>query len=400
MNDAALRELLGAEALRWIVDRLHSAYCAGKEPSELRLISPSPAQLSAFTRLLGEYPRGAALRLRVADLERILREAGVASSVREAVERLGGPIVDRAALAREQARALDEALELPSTASAALLAWRDEQRATGLVKRLAAGDPRQARAWIDALLALEARLGGPMLLAELATALTGDAHALDAGRPLGTLAVGYLARRFGVTGDRRSVWLAAGVELDPLSSAVLVLNLRADGEGATPAVLDLCADAGEPCHLTLRQVRRLRALRASALYVCENPSVLAAAAERLGPRCAPMVCTEGQPGGASRALLALPGAGSLWIHADFDWAGLRIASELLRLPGARPWRMGVEDFHAVPLGAPLHGPPADAPWAPGLREAMQARGEGAHEEAMLDALLSDLGTHKPGGRAP
>lgn len=54
---------------------------------------------------------------------------------------------------------------------------------------------------------------------------------------------------------------------------------------------------GEPQRLTLRELANgaLLPLADEPLFVCENPSVVAAAADRLGSRCRPLVCTEGIP---------------------------------------------------------------------------------------------------------
>ena len=40
---------------------------------------------------------------------------------------------------------------------------------------------------------------------------------------------------------------------------------------------------------------RARADPERTVFVCENPSVVAAAADRLGRRCRPLLCTEGSP---------------------------------------------------------------------------------------------------------
>ena len=89
------------------------------------------------------------------------------------------------------------------------------------------------------------------------------------------------------------------------------------------------------------------------VFVCENPNLVAIAADRWGPGCAPLVCTDGMPAAAQRTLLQqlLRSGASLRCHADFDWAGLRIANQLLRHAGAAPWRMGVADYEAAARAA-------------------------------------------------
>jgi uncharacterized protein (TIGR02679 family) len=60
--------------------------------------------------------------------------------------------------------------------------------------------------------------------------------------------------------------------------------------------------------------------------ICENPVVVAAAADELGARCQPLVCVGGQPSAAGWRLLELLAAGGAEFghHGDFDWGGVRI----------------------------------------------------------------------------
>ena len=64
--------------------------------------------------------------------------------------------------------------------------------------------------------------------------------------------------------------------------------------------------------------------RPPVVWVCENPSVVEEAAEKLGARCAPLICVEGRPSVAATPLLgALSRCGTeLRYHGDFDWSGL------------------------------------------------------------------------------
>ena len=133
------------------------------------------------------------------------------------------------------------------------------------------------------------------------------------------------------------------------------------------------------------------------MFVCENPNLLAIAADRLGPRCAPLVCTDGMPAAAQRTLLAqLAGAGaSLRYHGDFDWPGLRIGNQMLREHAAVPWRFGAGDYRAAVIDAPRPGrtlgdAAVDALWDAGLAAAMRAEQLAIDEEALADILLGDL----------
>jgi uncharacterized protein (TIGR02679 family) len=108
----------------------------------------------------------------------------------------------------------------------------------------------------------------------------------------------------------------------------------------------------------------------------------------------------------ARLLRALHDAGAqLAYHGDFDWPGMRIAAALLgRLP-ARPWRFRAADYLAAtaarPNGLPpLEGRPSPTPWDPALTEAMTAAGLVVEEEAVLAALLTDLGDAARSGSGP
>jgi uncharacterized protein (TIGR02679 family) len=157
------------------------------------------------------------------------------------------------------------------------------------------------------------------------------------------------------------------------------------------------ADAGEPSVLTLRQLIRCPpALSIATVRICENPAVLAAAADTHGTHSSPLVCLQGQPSAAALALLRHlhEGGTTLLYHGDFDWGGLRIASALLRRVPWLPWRYTVTDYRAAalkgPEGPPLAGPRAEAPWDPDLAHALAELGVRVEEETVLDVLLSDL----------
>lgn len=381
-----LRALLGGPELSWLIDRLVRRLEQGRPlTGKLRLARPTPAQQAALARVVGDYGRGEGLVVDLDALGRQLEAGGLADSLEQAVTALRGPVAVRAEdLARVEA-AWDAAF-----AGLQDEAWT-ELRRSGLVKRLVGSDPAAgARLLADAALIL-ARLPAPgQPLAELA-ASTGDAHALDAGRPLASVVLRVLRARTGVDpADRRMAWAAVGVELDPLSSSVLVLNLLARGEGLAARLLAACAEAGEPCRLTLRQLRTGLDLEGDAVYACENPAVVLAAADRLGARCRPLVCVEGQPNAAARRVLDAAGP-RIRYHGDFDWPGVRIAGEVLARTGGRPWRMGAADYREAPKGLELAGGRVQTPWDPALAEAMEATGRAVHEEAVVGGMLGELG---------
>ena len=107
--------------------------------------------------------------------------------------------------------------------------------------------------------------------------------------------------------------------------------------------------------LALRQLRcHDAALRAGCVWICENPVVIAAAADELGSRCPPLVCVGGQPSAAGWRLLDLLAAdGSEFrYHGDFDWGGVRIASAVRDRTGQgrsrwHPWRYNRVAYETV-----------------------------------------------------
>jgi uncharacterized protein (TIGR02679 family) len=132
------------------------------------------------------------------------------------------------------------------------------------------------------------------------------------------------------------------------------------------------------------------------VFVCENPNVVAIAADALGKACAPLVCTDGMPAAAQRALLkqlAVAGA-QLRYHGDFDWPGLGIGNCVMRDYGAQPWRYSLQDYvaavPAIDAREPLSGAPVRPEWDAGLAEAMLTQGCAIHEEGAVRVLLADL----------
>lgn len=202
----------------------------------------------------------------------------------------------------------------------------------------------------------------PVLLSVLAARVARDAHALDKSHPLGRAVARFLALRALVrmatpdadlealltefedpvrSGEEwRAAWSAGDVACDAISSQVLVLNLPLVGNA--PAVRLCRAAPGEPIWLTLRSLTGELALaRPSGVFVCENPSIVEAAADRLGQASAPLVCTFGRPGVAALRLLdALHASASLRVQADGDITGWSITEGLLnRYTNAKRWRM-------------------------------------------------------------
>ncbi|MEU2254425.1 TIGR02679 family protein [Nocardia xishanensis] len=173
--------------------------------------------------------------------------------------------------------------------------------------------------------------------------------------------------------------------------------MTADSGTAAGQAVNLWRDAGQPVVFTLRQLGEVAPefTTVANVYVCENPAVVAAAADRLGPACPPLVCTAGQPGTAVVRLLdLLTAAGArLHYHGDFDWYGIAIANLLHRRYHWLPWRFSADDYSAAapPIDTgPLKGAAIEARWDAELATVMSRRGVQIEEEVVLDQLLTDL----------
>jgi uncharacterized protein (TIGR02679 family) len=409
-TDDRLRRMLGGEPVAWLVRRARDRLEAGRPlTGTITLPAATIEQRRAVERLTGRAARsGTSLSVSLTEVDRILRDSGTApGGLAEAVTRLTGPLRD---LGRERAglkaawSAAFASLDAAVNGRDELSAWREWLDATGVVRRLAS-EPDQARLILAQVATVLLRLpSGGIPIGRLAAECCGDAHALDDGRPVGTLVLSAVRALAGLpfpaegsADSRRAAWAAVGVHLDELSSLVLCLGLPGDARTPLGRALASCRDAGQPVVLTLRQLRcHDEPLCAGRVRMCENPVVVAAAADELGVRCQPLVCVGGQPSAAVWRLLELLAAGGAVFdyHGDFDWGGVRIARSVLHRAAWQPWRYDHQAYEAAVLAvhppAPLVGAPVATPWDPELACAMRHRNVRIEEELTLDALLQDL----------
>lgn len=446
--DPRLRRLLGAEELAPLRRRLRRQY--ERNPAELprgpmRLSGLTPVERTTLCGLLGRPDRpGASLRFDLAEIDTALANAGIAPTLRRALEMLGGPIVDRAAVRSELAQRW--ARSFAGAADPCLRSLLDTGAGQRLLRRLAGQMPERAAelcARADAVLAMLPVDGMPR--SRLAALTLGDAHALDAGAPTATLVLAAWRSRqsdprlrmpecegalegadsstpsagsedttpaAATTADDddgtapnerpdetiRDAWASCGVLVNELARPALVLNLPrewATHHGTAP---------GAPAYLSLRALLRSQPsghLQGQILHVCENPNLVAIAADELGIRCAPLISTDGMPAAAQHTLLTqLVQAGArLRYHGDFDWPGLRIANHVIRRFAALPWRMSAEDYRIAVQAASqrsaeqqavMIGGPVTACWDAGLDELMQKHRIAIAEEAVAEGLMDDL----------
>jgi uncharacterized protein (TIGR02679 family) len=407
-----LRRLLGGEHTGWLVSRARRRLEQGRPlTGVVTLGNASPEQRRAAELLLGRRAgTGTSLSVSLDDVDALLRTSGAApGGLADAINLLNGPVQNLAARAAAEAAAWSAArapLDELVAARPVLSPWLSWLDGTGTLRRLA-GTPETAAVLVRGLTAVLAALPSPgIALGRLAATCAGDAHALDDGRPLTTLALPAVRVLGGAspTGDgsaagRRAAWAAVGVHRDDLSSTVLCLNLPGGASTATGRILTAATETGEPCVLTLRQLSHgARApdlgVGARTVFLCENPIVLASAADLLGAAGPPLVCVSGQPSAAVLSLLAALGqAGARFVyHGDFDWGGLRIARGLLERVPWQPWRFDAEAYLAALAvgGGALTGRPVNAPWDPKLRSALEQHGVRIDEELVLPELLADL----------
>ncbi|GAA2003686.1 hypothetical protein GCM10009799_33500 [Nocardiopsis rhodophaea] len=409
IDHARLDRLLGHPDLRWLVDRVRLRLERGEEPAGVvTLTSATPDQRAAAQRLLGRQQKpGRSLRVSLDAVDEVLRRSRISpDGLVAAVEALTGPIEVRSEAEEAEERAWQQAFTPLAKACEPrpeLASWYQESRSSGLVRRLL-GDAQAAAPDLAVLAEVVTALPAEGVgLGTFAARVCGDAHALDDGRPLATLALGAARALTGTPAGsgaewRREAWAAVGLLKDDLSTTALTLGFPGDTATSTGRALAALHEAGQPAVLTLRQLANdpIRPLPSGTLvHICENPAVVAAVADHLGSSCPPLVCTQGQPSAAAVALLRLlaDNGADLRYHGDFDWGGIRIANTLLRRVPWRPWRFSAADYQVAATanhGSPLTGTPTQADWDPELATALHETGVRIEEETVLDRLLNDL----------
>ncbi|TWT97347.1 TIGR02679 family protein [Neorhodopirellula pilleata] len=414
MNDR-VQALLGDPALGELIARLDRRLAKNPQASgTITIKNPTPPTIEAVTSLLGKPPRpGGPLRVNLRELDDVVRHSGVADGLTSAITILLGRPPRHVAI--EQQRETDAWLALPgeiaweTTDQLSLVSFAEMICRDGTLRRAARGDLDEGRRLLGRLVdcCSQLPLDAPTPLPVFATRVLGDSHGLDAQRPL----CGLVIRAIGQTivepleappTSQREWWNRVNVIADELSSTVLVLNLRCVGDGLIDRTLNAHAEIGEPCRLTFRQLRLHppRFEPATVLpnvggdvFVCENPSVLAAAADRLGRRSSPLICIEGQPSHAAAGLLAaLHRDGiSLAYHGDFDRVGLQIVEQMRTRFQATPWRMSANDYaeYADESTPAFTGPVPETTWDDELKATIEQHMRVVFEEQVIDGLMRD-----------
>ncbi|MGB8843289.1 MAG: TIGR02679 family protein [Aliidongia sp.] len=415
--DARLHRLLGGAQLAALRKRLRQRFeraALDEAVDQIRVTGLNAEEHAALAALTGRPPRRTkSLLIDVRRVDADLLRSGIAASLRDALEQLDGRIRHLAEYRRQQRTLWSDVVggcKDPNLSG--LLLTPD---GLGLLKRLARQDASAAAGFCRCAEAVLQHLPAQgVTRSQLAATVLGDAHALDSGRAIATLVLAVWRRtaapvpdegddcgvrqaldpeRTGSVERVRDTWARAGVLVNELARPALFLNLPIEtGADRWPA--------GEPAYASLRSLLRSPPRWAAAgrdIYVCENPNLLAIAADRWGAACAPMICTDGMPAAAQQCLLSqLVQAGAqLHYHGDFDWPGVHIGNHVMREHGAKPWRFGAADYLAAVRTAPsqaqsLGEKTVEASWDEALSRAMQEQRIAIAEEAVAGSLLQDL----------
>jgi uncharacterized protein (TIGR02679 family) len=360
--------------------------------------------------MMGARSRGNQLRVPLDRLDAVLHER-TGASLATLVEAAVGPVRDRpaerAVTAAGEAAMWADALDHPAVARHQMLVgWIEGLRSTGRWRAL--DDPSNCicRA-LDVVERLPATV--PVGRSRLSASVLGNSHALDSAEPVGRLVIAALAHLAGLkaggmsSADRRRLWSSVNVDYDETSSTVLTLGLRPLPVGPLTGAARGWAEGGVALPVPLAALRHERWALPSGtrIWICENPSVLHAAASRFGSGCPSMICVEGNPSLAALRLVTVlrDGGASLAYHGDFGSGGVAIGNRIIGALGAAPWRFGASDYGEAVAGASaagvrcvaLKGRVPTACWDDELAPAMTAAGVEIEEELVLDSLLADLG---------
>jgi len=360
-TDPRLQRLLGGDHFALLRKRLRRRF--ERAPLDavvesFRIGKLTMEEHAALASLLGRPLRYAnSLQVDVRLVDAAFRNAGIASSLRDALERLDGPITNLATTRLALQTQWSDVLG--ACANSELIGLLRAPAGIGLLKRLSRQSPLAALQLCHRVEAVLQRLpASGITRSQLAAEVLGDAHALDSGQPTATLVLAVWRQVIARTSANndcvdieptedseiglddgaerdRDVWAKAGVLVNELARPALFLNLpMRDAE-------DRDQSPGEPVFASLRSLLRSPPpwdVANRKVYVCENPNLVAIAADRWGSDCAPLVCTDGMPAAAQRCLLSqlASARARLCYHGDFDWPGIRIGNHVMREHGANP----------------------------------------------------------------
>ena len=139
-----LRRLLGKPALAGLRARLRKRYEQGRQGGVVTLSRLNAEEMAALCGLLGRPVTSAeSLRFAMDDLDAVLLASGAATSLRQALELLDGPIENLAARREAMSSAWRDLF--PSLIDERLVALLSQPRAFGALRRASGGSPDRAR---------------------------------------------------------------------------------------------------------------------------------------------------------------------------------------------------------------------------------------------------------------
>ncbi|RKT83600.1 TIGR02679 family protein [Saccharopolyspora antimicrobica] len=368
------------------------------ETGTLTALSLTTEQRHQVALVLGTGWELSGRPVRLQDLAAKLSEHDL--TVRSLVESLRGEAIEPDRVRHERARDVADAERARTVETLTAVGVDpsdvDQWLAAGGLPRPGTGALQGLAVQVAAVIAHLHQVDAGIRLAQLAADVLHDAHALDSDQPLGRATARLLAIAHGFPRPQRAgrawraAWASAGVVCDGVSSRVLVLNLPLTGD--SPAARLCAAAPGEPIWLSLRTLTGTWSVPALDVFVCENPTVAEAAADALGARCPPLVCTDGIASGAALDLLAgLVAAGCvLHARADFDPPGFTIADQVLSVaPQSRSWHFDARTYARECGLTGEHDAAQDLMPALTALRAVYADTP-VHEERVLAMLLTDL----------
>ena len=403
-----IRRLFGTPEMAWLLTRMRSRLeQKGTLEGTVTKQGASASERMAAARLFGRPVRsGSSASVSLDQLDEMLRRDAWPSGLSSAVIALVGPVVgpDVRRAERSSWQEVADTLRVIAIERPELSAWVDTVNRSGALRRATASASAAQTMTLQLGVLARALPAEGDALGVLAARLFGDAHALDPKTALGSMAVGLAAALTGHPAGngsrwRRDAWQLSGVVVDELSSTVLTLGLPGGLSSPTARALAALGEAGQPAVLTYRQLAADDIGRApSRVSVCENPAVIAAAADRfgVGAGAVPLVCVNGQPGAAVIRMLTqlVAGGARLRYHGDFDAGGVGIARTVARSVPWTPWRFREADYRAACESSlatsVFSGAVGDTPWDEGLSGAMEELRLRVEEESVLSDLLDDL----------
>src|SRR6266404_7313111 len=195
LADGRLQRLLGGEPLILLRKRLRQRFERESLDGGLnrfRISNLSAAEHAALASLLGRPVRFSnSMQVDVQAIDTALQQAGIAASLREALEQIDGPIVHIETARRELEVAWSSVVSVAT--NPAFANFLLTPGGMGLLKRLSNSNPEAAAQLCSRVQTILGALpANGITRAQLAAKTLGDAHALDSGQAVATMVLAVL----------------------------------------------------------------------------------------------------------------------------------------------------------------------------------------------------------------